>query len=99
MYKINLLCILNYNFSSFTLIHKDSHANTLPTKTTAKKKKNPTIPCKECKQCNKQNHGKFLHSFTVSASSAVLMALPMFHLYNSEAKGRSFRALHLKLGE
>lgn len=92
MYQINLLCILNSKFSSFTLIHKDTHANTLP-KTTAKNK-NPTIPCKECKQCNKQNHGKFLHSFTVSASSAVLMAVPMFHLYNIEAKGRSFSALH-----
>lgn len=46
------------------------------------------------KQCTKQNHGKFLLSFTVSASSAVLMAVQMFHLYNIEAKGRSFRALH-----
>lgn len=51
--------------------------------------KSPTIPCKKCKQCNKQNHAKFLHSFTVSSFQAVLMAVPLFHLYNTEAKGRS----------
>lgn len=56
--------------------------------------KYPTIPCKKCKQCNKTNNAKFLHIFKVSFFQAVLMAVPVFHLYNTEAKGRSPRALN-----